>query len=205
MAIKHSNKTSLDKKNLRVALRRQTFQAHSKGRQGGGGRGGSGSRRSHSRGRLGKTKRLAAEFKALGGGALAMAPAQEAELGDPLRECWLARERLRVSEARSINRAFILTAHTDAAAETAEVVAAEAAAAEAAAVEAAAAMETAAAAEAAAAAGSAAKSRRRYAWRASGLGARAAERAWWRRKRHGRGRLGAPRRAEPRCLPPSSR
>ena len=34
----------------------------------------------------------------------------EAEPGDPLRECWLAHERLRVSEARSINRAKILTA-----------------------------------------------------------------------------------------------
>jgi hypothetical protein len=68
-----------------------------------------------------------------------------------LRECWLARERLCVSEARSINRAFILTARTDAAAE-----AAEAAAAEAAAEEAVAAVETAAAAEAAAAAAGAA-------------------------------------------------
>ena len=60
-----------------------------------------------------------------------------------MRECWLARERLCVSEARSINRAFILTARTDAAAE-----AAEAAAAEAAAEEAAAAVEAAAAASA---------------------------------------------------------
>ena len=101
---------------------------------------------------LNKTKRLAAEFEALGSGALTMALAtQEAEPGDPLRECWLARERLCVSEARSINRAFILTARTDAAAE-----AAEAAAAEAAAEEAVAAVETAAAAEAAAAAAGAA-------------------------------------------------
>jgi hypothetical protein len=69
---------------------------------------------------LNKTKRLAAEFEALGSGALTMALAQEAEPGDPLRECWLARERLCVSEARSINRAFILTARTDAAAEAAE-------------------------------------------------------------------------------------
>jgi hypothetical protein len=36
-----------------------------------------------------------------------MALAQEAEPGDPLRECWLAHERLRVSEARSISRAEI--------------------------------------------------------------------------------------------------
>jgi len=96
---------------------------------------------------LNKTKRLAAEFGALGGGALTMALAQEAEPGDPLRECWLVRERFCVSEVRSINRTFILTARTDAAAEAAEAAAAEAAAAEAAA-----AVETAAAAEAAAAA-----------------------------------------------------
>jgi hypothetical protein len=41
-------------------------------------------------------KRLAAEFKALGGGALTTALAQEAEPWDHLRECWLANERLRV-------------------------------------------------------------------------------------------------------------
>jgi hypothetical protein len=50
-------------------------------------------------------KRLAAKFEALGGGALTMALAQEAEPEDSLRECWLAHERLRVSGARSINRA----------------------------------------------------------------------------------------------------
>jgi hypothetical protein len=82
---------------------------------------------------LEEAKRLAAEFEALGGGALTMALAQEAEPGDDLRECWLARERLRVSEARSINLAEILTARTDVAAEAAEVAAAEAAVAEAAA------------------------------------------------------------------------
>jgi hypothetical protein len=49
---------------------------------------------------LEEAKRLAAEFGALGGGALTMALAQEAERGDPLRDCWLAHERLRVSEAR---------------------------------------------------------------------------------------------------------
>jgi hypothetical protein len=101
---------------------------------------------------LEEAKRLAAEFEATGGGALTMALAQEAEPGDHLRECWLAHERLRVSEARSINRAEIPTARTDAAAEVAEVAAAEAAAAEAAA-----AVEAVAAAEAAAAAGAAAK------------------------------------------------
>jgi hypothetical protein len=60
----------------------------------------------------------------LGGGTLTIALAQEAEPRDPLRKCWLAHERLRVSEARSINRAEILTARTDAAAEAAEVSAA---------------------------------------------------------------------------------
>jgi hypothetical protein len=107
---------------------------------------------------LEEAKRLAAEFEAMGGGALTMALAQEAEPVDPLRKCWLAHERLRVSEARSINRAEILTARADAAAEVAEVAAAEAAAAEpAAAVEAVAAAEAAAAVESAAAAGAAAK------------------------------------------------
>ena len=101
---------------------------------------------------LKETNRLAAEFEALGGGALTIALAQEADPGDPMRECWLAHERLRVSEARSINLAEILTARTDVAAEAAEVTAAEAAVAEAAA-----AVEAAAAAEASAAAGVAAK------------------------------------------------
>jgi hypothetical protein len=107
---------------------------------------------------LEEAKHLAAEFGDLGGGALTMALAQEAESGDSLRECWLAHERLHVSEARSINRAEILTARTDAAAEVAGAAAAEAAAAEAsAAVEAVATAEAAAAVEAAAAAGAAAK------------------------------------------------
>jgi hypothetical protein len=101
---------------------------------------------------LEEAKRLAAEFEALGGGALTMALAQKAEAGDPSRDCWLAHERLRVQEARSINRAEILTARTGAATEAAEVAAAEAAAAETAA-----AVEAVAAAEAAAAAGAAAK------------------------------------------------
>jgi hypothetical protein len=56
-----------------------------------------------------------------------------------LREYWLAQERLRVSGARSINRAEIMTARTDASAEAAEVGASEASAVEAAAAEAAAA------------------------------------------------------------------
>ena len=81
-----------------------------------------------------------------------MALAQEAEPGDHLRECWLAREWLRMPEARSISLAEILTACTDVTVEAAEVAAAEAAVAEAAA-----AVEASAAAEAAAAAGRAAK------------------------------------------------
>jgi hypothetical protein len=63
---------------------------------------------------LEEVKRLAAEFEAMGGGALTMAIAQEAEPGDPLRKCCLAHGRLRVSEARSINSAEILMARTDA-------------------------------------------------------------------------------------------
>ena len=105
---------------------------------------------------------LAAEFKALGG-ALTMALAQEAEAGGALRECWLAHERLRVLEARSIKRAEFLTACTDTTAEAAEVTAAEAAAAEVVAT-----MEAAAAAEAAAVAGATAKAS------ADALGAQAA-------------------------------
>jgi hypothetical protein len=107
---------------------------------------------------LKETNRLATEFEAMGGGALIMAPAQEAEPGDPLHECWLAHERLRVPEACSFNRAEILTARTHAAAEAAEDAAAEAAAAEAAA----------AVGAAAAAAGATAKAA------ADALGARAA-------------------------------
>jgi hypothetical protein len=107
---------------------------------------------------LEEAQRLAAKSEALGGGAFTMALAQEAEPGDPSRECWLAHERLRVSEARSINRAGILTAYTETAAELADVAAVEAAAAEAAdAVEAAATAESATAVESAAAAGAAAK------------------------------------------------
>jgi hypothetical protein len=86
--------------------------------------------------KLAETNRLAAEFEALGGGVLTMALAKAAAPGDPLRECWLARERLRMSEGRSIDRAEILTARTDAAAEAALFSAAEPAAAGAAAAEA---------------------------------------------------------------------
>jgi hypothetical protein len=46
-----------------------------------------------------EAKRLAAELEATGGDALAVAIAQEAEPGDHLRKCYLAHERLRVSEA----------------------------------------------------------------------------------------------------------
>jgi hypothetical protein len=58
-------------------------------------------------GDLEEAKRLAAEFEAMDGGTLTIALAQEAEPGGHLRECWLAHERLSVSEARSINRAEI--------------------------------------------------------------------------------------------------
>jgi hypothetical protein len=92
-----------------------------------------------------------------------MALAQKAEPGDPLRECWLAREMLRVMEARSISRVEILTARTGTAAEVAEVAAAEAAAAVAAD-----AVEASAAAEAADTAGASAKAA------ADALGARTA-------------------------------
>jgi hypothetical protein len=111
---------------------------------------------------LEKTKRLAAEFEVLSGGTLTMVLAQEAEPGGPHARV-LAHTRAAPSEARSINRAEILTAHTNAAAEAAEAAAAEAAAAEAAA-----AVEAAAAAETAVAAGAAAKAA------ADALGARAA-------------------------------
>jgi hypothetical protein len=103
-----------------------------------------------------------------------MVLAQEAEPGGFLARM-LARTRAApVSEARSINRAEILTARTDAAAEAAEVAAAEAAAAKAAAaVEAVAAAEAAAALEAAAAeAAAAARAAAKAA--ADALGARAA-------------------------------
>jgi hypothetical protein len=98
----------------------------------------------------------------MGGGALAMALAQEAEPGDPLRGCLLAHERLRVLEARLVNRSEILTAFTGAAVEAAKVAAAEATATEAAdVVEAAAAAEAAVAVDAAAAAEAAVAARGR--------------------------------------------
>jgi hypothetical protein len=99
-----------------------------------------------------ETNRLAAEFEVLGGGALTMALAREAEPGDPLRECWLAHERLHVPEARSINCAEILTARTDTATEAADVTAVEVTVAEASAT-----VEAPSAAEVAAAAGGATK------------------------------------------------
>ena len=40
---------------------------------------------------------LAAEFEAMGGDALTMAIAREAEPGDHVRKCYLAHERLRCS------------------------------------------------------------------------------------------------------------
>ena len=60
---------------------------------------------------LEEVKRLTAEFEATDGDALTVAIAQEAEPGNHMRKCYLAHERLRVSEARSINRAETLS-HT---------------------------------------------------------------------------------------------
>jgi anti-sigma factor RsiW len=122
----------------------------------------------------------------MGGGALTVALAQEAEPGDPLRKCWLAHERLRVpASARSINRAEILTARTDTTAEAAEAAAAEAAFAEdAAAAEAAAAVEAVSAVESAAAAGAPRKPppmrlARKRLWRPSCRKSLAAARSAW--------------------------
>jgi hypothetical protein len=54
---------------------------------------------------LEETSCLAAGFETLGSGALTMTLAQEAEPGGPLRERWLAHERLRCRRpARSIAR-----------------------------------------------------------------------------------------------------
>jgi hypothetical protein len=115
---------------------------------------------------LEEAKRLAVEFEALGGGALTMALAQEAEPGGPLARV-LARTRAapRVGGPLDQPRGNLdgPRGRTDAAAEVAEVTAAEAAAAEAAA-----AVEAAVSAEAAAAAGAAAKAA------ADALGARTA-------------------------------
>jgi hypothetical protein len=208
MAIKYSNKTGVSiTKFLGAPFAGNTLSSFQKGTEAAAAEAAVTAAEAIAMADFEEAKRLAAEFEALGGGALAVAIAQEAEAEDPLRKCYLAHELIRVSEARSINRAEILTARTDAAAEVAEVAAAEAAAAEAAAAEAAAAAESAAAVEAVAAAEAAAaveaataaggrrESRRRCAWRGSGFIARAAERAWRRRGRHGRGRRGDPRAA----------
>ena len=78
---------------------------------------------------LEETKRLAVEFEAMGGGALTMAFAQKP---NPGTTCASAGSHTSGSACRRparINRAEILTARTDTAAEVAEVAAAEAAAA----------------------------------------------------------------------------
>ena len=95
---------------------------------------------------LEEAKRLAAEFEALGGGALTMAIDQEAEPGGPFAQV-LARTRAAPRVGGPLDQPHgILTARTGAAAEVAKVAAAEAAA-----VEAAAAVKAAAAAAGAAA------------------------------------------------------
>jgi hypothetical protein len=79
---------------------------------------------------LAETERRAAEFEALGGGALT-AEVAEASPKPPPPPCASAGSCASVSEDRSIDRAEILTARTDAYTEATEVAAAEAAAAEA--------------------------------------------------------------------------
>ena len=101
---------------------------------------------------LKKTKRLAAEFEALGSGALTMALAQEAEAGDHMRKCI---SHTSCSACRRPARSHRGCRRG----------------------------------------GRRRESRRRCAWRAGGLGARAAERAWRRRGRNGRGRRGDSRAA----------
>ena len=101
---------------------------------------------------LKKTKRLAAEFEALGSGALTMALAQEAEAGDHMRKCI---SHTSCSACRRPARSHRGCRRG----------------------------------------GRRRESRRRCAWRAGGFGARAAERAWRRRGRNGRGRRGDSRAA----------
>ena len=102
-----------------------------------------------------ETKRLAAEYEAMGGGAGTEALAQAAELGDLLRERWSAHTLLRESDRRAARSGEMLSACEAAAAEAAEAAVAAAAAAEAAA-----ASKAAAAHEAAAKAAAAANERR---------------------------------------------
>jgi hypothetical protein len=75
-----------DQKVPRVALRRQTPPAHFKGTKTAAAEAAVTAAEAVSVEDLEETNRLAAEFEALGGGALTMALAQEAEPGDPLRE-----------------------------------------------------------------------------------------------------------------------
>ena len=107
-----------------------------------------------------ETKRLAAEYEAMGGGAgtETEALAQAAEPGDPLREQWLAYQLLLESDRRAALLGEMLSARAAAAAETAAIDAAVAAAA---AAEAAAASKAAAAVRKAAAEAVAAENKRR--------------------------------------------
>ena len=108
--------------------------------------------------RMEETKRLAAEYEAMGGGALTEALAQAAEPSDPLRERWHAHHLLRESDLRANAQSESLSVREAVAAETAATNPAVAAAATA---EAAAASKAAAAHEAAAKAAAAAND-----WRA---------------------------------------
>ena len=110
--------------------------------------------------RMEETKRLAAEYEAMDGGALTEteALAQAAEPGDPLREQWLAYQLLLESDRRAALLGEMLSARAAAAAETAAIDAAVAAAA---AAEAAAASKAAAAVRKAAAEAVAAENKRR--------------------------------------------
>ena len=107
-----------------------------------------------------ETKRLAAEYEAMGGGAGTEALAQAAELGDLLRERWSAHTLLRESDRRAARFGELMSVREAVATEMAATNAAVAAAATAAAAEAAAASKAAAAHEAAAKAAAAANERR---------------------------------------------
>ncbi len=100
-----------------------------------------------------ETKRLAAEYEAMGGGAGTEALAQAAELGDLLRERWSAQTLLRESDRRAARFGELMSVREAIAAETAATTAAVAAAATAAVAEAANASKAAAAEAAAGRAG----------------------------------------------------
>ena len=77
--------------------------------------------------RMEETKRLAAEYEAMDGGALTEALAQAAEPGDPLRERWHAHCLLDESDRRADTRGKLMSVREAVAAETAATNAAVAA------------------------------------------------------------------------------